>query len=85
MTREAERQGSLDAAIRNPEHNDLLGLLDTLPHVRTVAFNGATAARIGRKLLADREGLTLIDLPSSSPAYTLAFAEKAAVWARLKP
>ncbi len=85
VTREAERQGSLDAAIRNAQANDLLGLLETLPHVRTVAFNGGTAARIGRKLLAGRGGLALIDLPSSSAAYTLAFAEKAVVWGRLFP
>ena len=85
VTREAERQGSLDAAIRKAEHNDLVGLLETLPYVRTVAFNGGRAAKIGRKLLSGRIGLALIDLPSSSAAYTLAFAEKAVVWGRLFP
>jgi hypothetical protein len=29
--------------------------------------------------------LTLVDLPSSSPAYTLPFAAKAERWARLRP
>lgn len=83
VTREAERQGSLDSAIRNAEANDLVGLMQTLPHVGTVAFNGGRAAKAGRKLLAGRADLALIDLPSSSPAYTLAFAEKAAAWAQL--
>jgi hypoxanthine-DNA glycosylase len=83
VTREAERRGSLDGAIRNAKANDLIGLIETLPSLRTVGFNGGTAARIGRKVLAGREGLDLVDLPSSSPAYTLAFAEKAAAWGRL--
>ena len=41
----AERQGSLDAALRSVEHNDLSRLVASLPRLRVVAFNGATAAR----------------------------------------
>jgi G:T/U-mismatch repair DNA glycosylase len=48
-----------------------------------IAFNGATSARIGRKALGP-SGLTLIDLPSSSPAHTRPFAEKAEAWAVLE-
>lgn len=80
----AERAGSLDAAIRSPEAADLRGLIAGLPELRAVAFNGATAARNGRKALAGLEGLMLIDLPSSSPAHTRPIAEKAAAWALLK-
>lgn len=76
----AERQGSLDGAIKNAEAADLRNLIVGLPELRAVAFNGGTAARIGRRSLADMEGLTLIDLPSSSPAYTRPFAEKAGAW-----
>ena len=80
----AERKGSLDASIRNESHNGLEELARTLPALRAVGFNGGTAARIGSKrlhLLADR--LTLISLPSSSPAYTLAFSVKLQAWRAL--
>lgn len=81
----AERPGSLDAAIRNAEAADLNRLIDSLPLLRAVAFNGGTAARLGRRSLTPRTGLRLIDLPSSSPAYTRPLAEKAAAWAVLEP
>lgn len=81
----AERTGSLDAAIRSPEAADLRSLIGGLPNLKAVAFNGATAAKAGRKVLAEVEGLTLIDLPSSSPAHaTRTLAEKAVRWAVLK-
>lgn len=79
----AERRGSLDQAIRSAETADLIALIEDLPQLNGVAFNGATAARIGRKALARMEGLTLIDLPSSSPAHTRPLEEKAAAWKRL--
>ena len=79
----AERPGSLDAAIRNAEATDLNRLIDSLPLLRAVAFNGGTAARLGRRNLTPRSKIDLIDLPSSSPAYTWPLAEKAAAWATL--
>lgn len=79
----AERPGSLDGAIRKAEAADLNRLIDDLPSLRAVAFNGGTAARLGRLNLTSRPGLDLIDLPSSSPAYTRPLIEKAAAWAVL--
>lgn len=79
----AERQGSLDGAIRNAETADLNRLIDSLPALRAVAFNGGTAARIGRRSLTPRPHIVLVDLPSSSPAHTRPLAEKAVAWARL--
>lgn len=80
----AHRAGSLDAAIRDPEFADLTGLVATLPQLRVVAFNGATAARAGRRAMAGyADALTLIDLPSSSPAHARPLAEKARAWAVL--
>jgi hypoxanthine-DNA glycosylase len=79
----AERPGSLDTAIRNAEAADLNRLVESLPLLRAIAFNGGTAARLGRRSLTPRAGLDLIDLPSSSPAYTRPLAEKAAAWAVL--
>jgi double-stranded uracil-DNA glycosylase len=81
---EAEREGSLDSAIRDHAPNPLADLVDSLPQLRAVAFNGGTSSRIGRKQLAARQGsLALVDLPSSSPAYTLAFEDKRRAWLRL--
>ncbi|CAL1691185.1 hypothetical protein MMB232_01320 [Brevundimonas subvibrioides] len=79
----ADRAGSLDAAVRTPEAADLNGLIAGLPRLKTVAFNGALAARNGRRSLGERADLTLIDLPSSSPAHARPFEQKAAIWDRL--
>ena len=81
----AHRPGSLDADIRDAEPADLRRLIAGLPEIRAVAFNGGTAAKTGRRLMAGVEGVALIDLPSSSPAHTLAYADKAARWAVLTP
>ena len=82
---QAERRGSLDAAIQNAETNDLLALIQTLPALRAVAFNGGKAAQLGSRLLgpvADR--IAFIPLPSSSPAHAaLRFAQKAEMWGEL--
>lgn len=80
----ATRQGSLDGAIRNAEHNPLSDLVASLPHLRAVGFNGGTAARIGTKLLAGSKA-ALVALPSSSPAYAaMPLAEKEAQWRILR-
>jgi hypoxanthine-DNA glycosylase len=76
---EAERPGSLDAAIRDPAANDLAALIDTLPALRGVAFNGGTAAKLGARLVGDR--VPTLALPSSSPAHAArSFDEKLEVW-----
>lgn len=79
----ADRRGSLDVAIRNPEAADLNRLVDSLPALQAIAFNGGTAARLGRRSLTGRTAPAMIDLPSSSPAYTLPLADKAVAWAVL--
>ncbi len=80
---EAHRQGSLDAAIRDPAANDLVALIDTLPALRLVAFNGGAAAKLGGRLVGDR--VATLPLPSSSPAHAArSFADKAAVWRRMR-
>ena len=81
----AVRRGSLDQAIREANHNRIETLLEDFPDLQAIAFNGGTSAATGRKLIGGSHKLTLIDLPSSSPANTRPFAEKAAVWVRLRP
>ena len=82
---EARRVGSLDGAIRGATTNALAEYVAAHPHLDAVAFNGQTAARLGRLSLAGIQTPILIDLPSSSPAYTLPFAWKAERWAELGP
>jgi hypoxanthine-DNA glycosylase len=82
---EAHREGSLDSRIRDHAGNDLLGLIGGLPHLAAIAFNGGTAARLGLKALGEHASrYDIVLLPSSSPAYTLAYAEKLAVWRNLR-
>ncbi|PIB96461.1 DNA-deoxyinosine glycosylase [Caulobacter sp. X] len=79
---EAQRPGSLDAAIRDPAANDLLALIETLPSLKGVAFNGGTAAKLGGKLLGDR--VPTLALPSSSPAHAArTFEQKLEAWRSL--
>ena len=82
---DAHRPGSLDSQIRDRSDNDLPALLASLPDLRTIAFNGGTAARIGLKILGRHAAhYRIVHLPSSSPAYTLSYAEKARLWRVLR-
>ena len=81
----ASRRGSLDQAIREAEHNRIEHLLHDFPELRAIAFNGSTAASVGRKLIGvPPPEITLVDLPSSSAANTRTFVNKAAVWSQLR-
>ena len=80
----AERKGSLDGAMRSIARNPLPQLISRLPRLEAIGFNGGTAARIGRRELG-ATALQLIDLPSSSPALTVPFDEKARRWVALRP
>lgn len=78
---EAAREGSLDSRIRDRAENNLLGLIAELPNLKTIAFNGSTAARLGMKALGHHgQRYRIVPLPSSSPAYTLSYAEKLRQW-----
>ena len=80
----ARRAGSLDGALREVEGNVLGELVATLPGLRAIGFNGATAAKIGRQALGATP-LALIDLPSSSPAHAaMTYTEKAERWKSLR-
>lgn len=81
----AQRRGSLDSQIREHQQNDLPGLIATLPRLEVIAFNGGTAAKIGTKILASMKAThRQLSLPSSSPAYTLPYAQKLERWNALK-
>ncbi len=76
--RTCQRQGALDAAIRGAESNDFSRLKKAAPRLRRVLFNGKTAGLMARSFSA--AGYATSILPSTSPAYTLAFERKLAVW-----
>lgn len=70
-----ERPGSLDSAIAadSVEANDLAALLDQYPAIHTLCFNGQAAWQLFRRHQwrtdpARYAGLTLLALPSTSPA-----------------
>lgn len=82
---QAHRQGSLDSQIRNRNDNDLASLLDRFPNIKAIAFNGGTAGRLGVKVLGPRAvAYQILTLPSSSPAHTLRYADKAKLWLALQ-
>ncbi len=82
---EAHRPGSLDSRIRSRNDNDLCALLACHPNIKAIAFNGGTAAKLGIKVLGSHAANYQIEeLPSSSPAYTLAYPEKAMRWRALR-
>jgi len=85
---QAVRPGSLDQHMRSVTPNSLAAFVASLPDLRTIAFNGSTASRLGRKQLEGdaafaARAVTLIDLPSTSPANTMAIMRKAESWHRL--
>ena len=77
--------GSLDSNIRARDDNDLVALAASLPQLHTIAFNGGTAAKLGIKVRGEHaQRYRIVSLPSSSPAYTLAYAEKLQAWLSLR-
>lgn len=71
-----ERSGSLDSAIVRASEvaNDIPELLRSHPSIRAIALNGGHAQRAFRRLIVPAtddtrlEKLSLLDLPSTSPA-----------------
>ena len=76
--RACARAGSADAAIRRAELAEIALARRRAPELELVCFNGQTAARVAP--LWREAGYAARVLPSSSPAYTLPFAEKLAAW-----
>ena len=80
----ARRQGSTDAAIQDVEIHDIAALARTLPDLRAIAFNGATALKHGiRQLGQSSPQFAIIALPSSSPLHTVGATAKLPEWRKL--
>jgi hypoxanthine-DNA glycosylase len=78
-----ERIGSLDGNIRNAQLSQFEWLASHAPELRVVAMNGRKAGTAAPRLA--ELGYTTLILPSSSPAYTLPYADKLAGWQALAP
>lgn len=81
---QCRRPGSADAAIRDCLPNDIPGLIKKCPELRHIYFNGRAAQQlffrfVPTDLLKDA-GIGTHLLPSTSPAYPLAFEDKLAAW-----
>lgn len=81
VLRSCEREGSLDSAIREPAANDFSGLFERCPNIERILLNGGTAHRLFMKHgAAYLKGRAWVRLPSTSPAYTLSYERKLALW-----
>ena len=75
---QCERAGALDSNIRNAVTNDFQQATRLARGLKRVCFNGKTAGRFEPVFAA--AGYETLVLPSSSPAYTLAFDAKLKLW-----
>ena len=77
-----EREGSLDANIRQPAANDFDRLRTLCPLLETVGFNGQASGKFAPQFAA--QGYRTLVLPSTSPAHAaLSFDAKLAFWRSL--
>lgn len=82
---DAIRDGSLDSSIKQHRGNDLAQFIIENSSIKTVAFNGQAAAKLGRKQIdAIKYQIEIFDLPSSSPAHTMSFDKKLESWLILR-
>ena len=78
--RSADRSGALDADIKNPEVNDIHGLLAAHPRIKRILLAGRAAENAFRKHFSDIT-IHAIYVPSASSAYAKkSFDEKIADW-----
>lgn len=92
VCRAATRPGSLDSALvaASVVPNDFATFFTKHPKIEMLAFNGATAAKLYRRLVvphlaASFAALPCVELPSTSPAHArLPRAEKQRRWSVVK-
>ena len=77
-----DREGSLDGDIRNASFAQFEWLAKHAPKLKMVAMNGKKAGTAQRGIAA--LGYQTLVLPSSSPAYTLPYADKLHAWQALR-
>ena len=75
-----EREGSLDINIKNHIENDIPGLLKQFPKIKKILFNGKDSHKFFMRKFSAPDGVSLHVMPSTSPANTVAFAQKLKIW-----
>ncbi|TLY91336.1 MAG: DNA-deoxyinosine glycosylase [Gammaproteobacteria bacterium] len=89
----ADRNGSLDAKIKNGRANDFSTFFSRYPNLLTVVFNGGRAEKLFRRLVRNKlapqmlEARQFIGLPSTSPTpgkNVLPFRVKAERWKAIR-
>lgn len=80
VIRFAEREGSLDASIKNPAPNDFDAFFARYPGIRRVVLNGDKAAAMFKKHFG-HIAVETVKVPSTSPARAnLTLDEKTRLW-----
>ena len=74
-----EREGSLDSNMRDIVYSDFDSLYAHCPHIHTVLCNGTAAHTLFLKSGA-AGGRRVLRMPSTSPAYTMAYEKKLEAW-----
>ena len=75
------RPGSLDSSIRAEQANDFSALFEKCPQIRNICFNGAAAYQLYRRHVTKQDPLrSWHRMPSTSPAYTMVYERKLAIW-----
>lgn len=81
---QCERTSSLDSNIKHEILNDFPGFLASHPNLRCLAFNGSRAYKAFSGAVPCPEHLSILRLPSSSPAHTtMSFQEKLSKWKQI--
>ncbi len=82
VLRQCRRIGSLDSAVQPDSMvpNDFGAFFAKHPRVERVFFNGAAAERNYDRLVEIDVPVSYLRLPSTSPAHTMRYADKLALW-----
>lgn len=83
VLKHCEREGSLDSNIKNQVENNILGLLESHPKIKTIVFNGQQSHKFFIKKFGLLDGIELIVMPSTSPAHTMKFEDKLKFWSQI--
>lgn len=86
VLKSCDRKGSLDVNIKNPQSNNFKLLFEQYPKIKQIYFNGKTAEKLYRKLVArdtEEYNIELIGLPSTSPANAISFEKKLEAWKKI--
>lgn len=81
-----DREGSIDANIKNPQPNDIPGFLSRHSEIHTLFFNSLNARKWFDQLIPNlaNSKLKKVTLPSTSPARAMKFDDKLEQWRTVK-